>query len=152
MAISARADPAGKMDAIFPASTTLANMSDSSGSAVAPAAALCGLPGLGPKSAAMLASAGIRSVESLRGLGAVAAFLRVRAAGCKPSLNLLWSMEGALTGMPWVAVARTERTRLLLQMDDMRAHRDAPGPAAVGPVGRARQAGARRAPPARTTG
>ncbi|MCZ8167108.1 MAG: TfoX/Sxy family protein [Betaproteobacteria bacterium] len=83
-------------------------------------AQLAGLPGLGPASAAMLRSAGIRSVVHLRRLGSARAFLRVQAAGQRPSLNLLWALEGALTGVPWREVARLERTRLLLELEDLK--------------------------------
>lgn len=83
-------------------------------------AQLAGLPGLGPASAAMLRVAGVRSVVHLRRLGSVRAFLRVQAAGQRPSLNLLWALEGALTGVPWREVARLERTRLLLELDDLK--------------------------------
>lgn len=68
----------------------------------------------------MLRSAGIRSVVHLRRLGSARAFLRVQAAGQRPSLNLLWALEGALTGMPWREVARSERTRLLLELEDLK--------------------------------
>ncbi len=75
------------------------------------------LPGLGPKSQAMLASAGIASVEQLRELGAVRAFAGVRRAGLQPSLNLLWALEGALTGEHWQRVAREHRTSLLFALE-----------------------------------
>jgi len=78
------------------------------------------LPGLGPKSTAMLAAVGVKSVTDLRRLGAAKAFLDVRAAGLRPSLNLLWALEGALTAMPWQKVARTERTRLLFEVEDLK--------------------------------
>lgn len=77
-----------------------------------------GLPNLGPKSTAMLALAGIDSVEQLREAGTVVAYLRVKAVSDRASLNLLWALEGALTGLSWQQVARTERTRLLLALDD----------------------------------
>jgi len=67
----------------------------------------------------MLRVAGVRSVAHLRRLGSARAFLRVQAAGQRPSLNLLWALEGALTGVPWREVARLERTRLLLELDDL---------------------------------
>ena len=86
-------------------------------------AALCQLRGLGPKSAGMLVAAGIRSAGELRRLGAAAAFLRVREAGQTPSLNLLWALEGALTDSAWTAVAKRERTRLLLELEDLRCGR-----------------------------
>ncbi|MGS5089831.1 TfoX/Sxy family protein [Hydrogenophaga sp. A37] len=75
------------------------------------------LPGLGPKSLAMLAAAGIHDRAALQRLGAVAAYLQIKRAGQPPSLNLLWALEGALTGQHWQTVAREERTRLLLTLD-----------------------------------
>lgn len=78
---------------------------------------IAGLNGLGPKSQEMLARAGITSVEQLRALGAVAAYAKTRASIPGVSLNLLWALEGALTGQPWQKVAREERTSLLLALD-----------------------------------
>jgi predicted flap endonuclease-1-like 5' DNA nuclease len=80
--------------------------------------ALAALPNLGPVSARRLAEAGITSVAALRRLGAIEAWRRVRAHWPGASLNLLWALEGALTGRGWQEVARTERTRLLLGLDD----------------------------------
>jgi DNA transformation protein len=80
--------------------------------------AIADLPGLGPKSQAMLARAGIASVEDLQRLGAVAAYAAVRRANPNASLNLLWALESALTGQPWQEVAREHRTSLLLALDD----------------------------------
>lgn len=65
----------------------------------------------------MLATAGIHGRADLERLGPVQAYLRVKAAGHNASLNLLWAMEGALTGKDWRVVAREERTRLLLALD-----------------------------------
>lgn len=75
------------------------------------------LPGLGPRSREMLAAAGIMTVTQLRELGAVRAYARVRATDVSPSLNLLWALEGALTGLPWQVVAREHRLSLLLALD-----------------------------------
>jgi DNA transformation protein and related proteins len=75
------------------------------------------LPGLGPKSLAMLAAAGIHGRADLEKLGSVRAWLRVKAAGQNASLNLLWAMEGALSGQDWRVVAREERSRLLIELD-----------------------------------
>lgn len=75
------------------------------------------MQGLGPKSEAMLASAGITTAEALREIGAVPAFLAVKRAGLPASLNLLWALEGALTGQHWKDIARVERTRLLIALD-----------------------------------
>jgi DNA transformation protein len=79
------------------------------------------LPNLGPKSRQMLRTAGIESLAELRRLGAVRAYLKVEATGAKPSLNLLWALEGALTGLHWRVVAREHRLSLLLALDAQRA-------------------------------
>ena len=75
------------------------------------------LANLGPKSSAMLAAAGIATIEDLRALGAVAAYARVKARDPHASLNLLWALEGALSGLPWQTVAREHRTSLLLALE-----------------------------------
>lgn len=79
------------------------------------------LPNLGPKSAEMLARAGVTTVEELRRIGAVAAYVRVQRAGQRASLNLLWALEGALTGLPWQQVAQEHRTSLLLALDALQS-------------------------------
>lgn len=76
------------------------------------------LPNLGPKSRQMLERTGITSYEQLLSLGSVAAFERVKRSGADPSLNLLWALEGALTGLPWQVVARDHRTSLLLALEN----------------------------------
>jgi DNA transformation protein and related proteins len=77
------------------------------------------LKSLGPKSQAMLAQAGITTVAQLRALGAVAAYVQTKRVNPKASLNLLWGLESALTGMPWQQVAREHRTSFLLAVEDM---------------------------------
>jgi hypothetical protein len=76
------------------------------------------LPNIGPVSKRMLAGAGITSVETLQRLGSVEAYRRVRAHDPRASLNLLWALEGALTGRPWEDVARNDRLSLLLQLEN----------------------------------
>ena len=56
------------------------------------------LQNIGPKSAAWLRQVGLRSLEDIAAVGAVGAFLKIKRAGFKPSLNLLYSLEGALIG------------------------------------------------------
>lgn len=75
---------------------------------------------LGPRSWQMLAAAGITSAEQLAQAGALAAFIAVENTGCRPSLNLLWALEGGLTDRDWKEIAQQERTSLLLQLDDLR--------------------------------
>ncbi|NJR72164.1 MAG: hypothetical protein HC782_03595, partial [Gammaproteobacteria bacterium] len=57
---------------------------------------LASLTNLGPKSAAFLAAAGIKTLDQLAALGAVAAYAKVKMIQPKTSLNLLWALEGAL--------------------------------------------------------
>lgn len=83
-----------------------------------PDATLAPLRNLGPVSKRMLAAAGITSMETLRELGAVEAYRRVRSRDPRASLNLLWALEGAVTGRPWQDVARHDRLNLLLQLEN----------------------------------
>lgn len=77
------------------------------------------LANLGPASIHMLNGVGIHSEQDLRALGSVAAYAAVKASGANASLNLLWALEGALTGRHWRVVAREDRTSLLMQLDDL---------------------------------
>jgi predicted flap endonuclease-1-like 5' DNA nuclease len=76
------------------------------------------LANIGPVSKRMLAAAGITSLETLRRLGAVEAYRRVRSHDPRASLNLLWALEGAVTNRPWEDVARNDRLSLLLQLEN----------------------------------
>jgi DNA transformation protein and related proteins len=67
----------------------------------------------------MLKAAGIHSVAQLRHLGAVRAYAKVKRHGAPISLNLLWALEGALTGLPWQVVAREHRLSLLLALETL---------------------------------
>lgn len=80
---------------------------------------LSSLAGLGPKSEAMLVQAGITS----RQLGAVRAFAMVKQAGLGPSINLLWALEGGLSGQHWQQAAREHRTSLLLALEHLERSR-----------------------------
>jgi DNA transformation protein len=98
--------------------TNPAATADGSPSAeISAACELRGLADLGPKSAAILAAAGVRSFEHLRRLGSVAAYVLAKQSGAKVSLNLLWALEGALSGQPWQTVAREHRVSLLLALE-----------------------------------
>ncbi|MDF2447194.1 MAG: regulator of competence-specific s [Moraxellaceae bacterium] len=88
--------------------------------------AIADLKSLGPKSADMLARAGITTVAQLQQLGTVAAYARTRAASPGVSLNLLWALESALTGLPWQEVARRHRTSLLLALEAHDENRKGP--------------------------
>lgn len=75
------------------------------------------LRNLGPVSTRWLASVGIRRRADLIRLGPVEAFLRVKAAGHKPTLNLLWALAGAERGLRWNKLSEEDRHRLLLELD-----------------------------------
>jgi len=66
----------------------------------------------------MLAKAGIETDAQLEACGSIATFLAVKRAGCNPSLNLLWALEGAITDRDWKDVARHDRLSLLIQLED----------------------------------
>lgn len=72
------------------------------------------LRNIGPKSAAWLRQTGIRSQEDLEAVGALAAFVRVKRAGFKPSLNLLYALEGAILGCHWQEIPDERRSELVL--------------------------------------
>lgn len=72
---------------------------------------------VGPKSAAWLRQVGVRTQADLEALGAVAAFMKVKRAGFRPSLNLVYSLEGALLGCHWQQVPEERRSELLLAVD-----------------------------------
>lgn len=75
------------------------------------------LRGLGPKSTQWLAQIGITTAQELRGIGAIEAYERLVRAGLPVSLNMLWALEGACTDRDWREVAHTDRTALLMQLD-----------------------------------
>jgi hypothetical protein len=72
---------------------------------------------IGPKSAAWLRQVGLRTPEDLAAAGPVEAFMRVKRAGFKPSLNLLYSLEGALCDCHWQEVPDERRTQLVEQAE-----------------------------------
>ena len=68
---------------------------------------------IGPNSAAWLRQVGLRTHEDIATAGAVDAFMRVKRAGFRPSLNLLYSLEGALTDCHWQEVPEARRNELV---------------------------------------
>ncbi len=82
---------------------------------------LADVPNLGPASQAMLCKAGIADFAALQALGAVRAYVQTKAACPKASLNLLWALEGALSGRTWQDVAAHDRASLLMALEDAQA-------------------------------
>ncbi len=71
---------------------------------------------LGPVSNGWLQAQGISSLQDLRRVGAVAAYLRVKRDVPHASLNLLWALAGALENCRWNQLSSETRTRLLLEL------------------------------------
>ena len=90
------------------------------------------LRNIGPKSAAWLRQVGLRTLEDLEAVGAVDAFMRVKRAGFKPSLNLLYALEGALLDCHWQEVPEARRSELVAR----RRSRHRPAAAAAQPARR----------------
>ncbi len=72
---------------------------------------------IGPKSAAWLRQVGVRTAEDLLRIGPVEAFLKVKRAGFRPSLNLLYSMAGAIDDCHWTDLPAERKSRLLLNLE-----------------------------------
>lgn len=75
------------------------------------------LRNIGPKSAAWLRQVGLRTHEDLSALGAVESFMRVKRAGFKPTLNLLYAIEGALLGCHWQEISAERRGELVAEAE-----------------------------------
>ncbi len=76
------------------------------------------LPNIGPISAAWLREVGIESRSDLELAGPVAVFLSVRAAGYRPSLNLLWALAAGLRGRHWTDLSPSDKRKLKQELAD----------------------------------
>ena len=72
---------------------------------------------VGPKSAAWLRQVGVRTSEDLARIGPVDAFLKVKRAGFRPSLNLLYAMAGALADCHWAELPEDQKQELLRALE-----------------------------------
>ena len=72
---------------------------------------------IGPKSMAWLRQTGIRTLAELKTTGALAAYVRIKRAGFKPSINLLYAMEGAILDCHWQGLPEGRRSELILAAD-----------------------------------
>ncbi len=76
------------------------------------------LKGLGPKSEKCLNEIGIKNKSDLEAIGPVRAFLKLhQECSIKPSLNFLYAMVGALEDKKWTDIAKSEKGRLLIEME-----------------------------------
>ena len=76
------------------------------------------LRNIGPKSMAWLRQTGVRTLDDLKAVGSLAAYVRVKRAGFKPSLNLLYALEGAILDCHWQEIPDERRSVLILQADE----------------------------------
>lgn len=80
---------------------------------------LSALKGLGPKSEKFLNEIGIFTRSDLENIGPVKAFIKLRdESSVKPSLNFLYAMVGALEDAHWADIAKREKARLLMELED----------------------------------
>ena len=75
--------------------------------------------GLGPKSTALLAQAGVRTLAQLQACDAVELYLRIKTDWPGASLNLLYALIGAQEDRDWREIARERRLELLLRLDEL---------------------------------
>ena len=75
------------------------------------------LRNIGPKSAAWLRQVGLHTPEALAEAGTVAAFMRIKRAGFRPSLNLLYSLEGAILDCHWRDIPDERRRQLVAEAE-----------------------------------
>lgn len=76
------------------------------------------LKNIGPKTREWLASVGIHTLTDVEALGAVEAYLRLKAAFPeRVSLNALWGLQGALMGIAWNQIPEDIKQDLLEQVN-----------------------------------
>ncbi len=78
------------------------------------------LPNLGPASEKWLNEVGLFTLKDLERVGSVEAFLLVEEEGGRPSLNLLWAIEGALQDMPWEMIPPEVKAELKAELEERR--------------------------------
>lgn len=93
-----------------------------------------GLRNIGPKSSAWLRQVGLHTREDLAAAGPVDAYMRVRRAGFRPSMNLLYALEGALQDCHWQEVPEARRQQLVGEAQAAIAELPDPRRPAAGPV------------------
>ncbi len=71
---------------------------------------------VGPKSATWLRLVGIETEADVRATGAIEVFMMVKRAGFKPSLNLLYALEGAVLDCHWTAISTERKNELVAEV------------------------------------
>ena len=78
-----------------------------------------GWQGLGPTSRTWLAGIGITTPEQLKRRDPFEVYAQLKVAQPRVSLNLLYALIGAVEGRHWQHVARHDRTRIVMRLQDM---------------------------------
>jgi DNA transformation protein len=79
------------------------------------------LKGLGPKSEKQLNEIGISSKDDLEQIGVINAFIKSGIhSSIKSSLNFLYAMVGALENKHWQEIAKNNKHRLLMELEDIK--------------------------------
>ena len=76
---------------------------------------------VGPKSAAWLRQVGVRTQDDLVRLGPVDAFMKVKRAGFRPSLNLLYALAGAIEDCHWADLPDERKSALVQAVESNEA-------------------------------
>ncbi len=76
---------------------------------------------VGPKSAAWLRQVGVRTQDDLVRIGPVEAFMKVKRAGFRPSLNLLYALAGAIENCHWADLPDERKNALVAAVESNEA-------------------------------
>jgi len=77
------------------------------------------LKGFGPKSEEILAQVGIHSVEEFMAIDPFELYKQLKLNVKGTGLNSIYAIIGAREDMHWQEVAKTQKTAILLRLDDM---------------------------------
>ncbi|MFV8782361.1 TfoX/Sxy family protein [Microbulbifer sp. SA54] len=82
------------------------------------------LKNLGLASVNILHSIGIRTLDDLRRVGPVEAFINIRSRGINASRVLLYALQGALLDIHWNDLDPDLKARLVKEADQLMARKD----------------------------
>lgn len=77
------------------------------------------LRALGPMSRRLLAQIDVTSTAQLRARDPFALYAQLKALDASVSLNMLYALIAAIEDRDWREVARSDRTRILMRLDDL---------------------------------
>lgn len=97
-------------DAIFVRQNELLNLPDSLSSPMY--SRISEIKNLGPKTESWLNEIGVYSFSDLERLGSVEIYRLVKNAGFPASLNLVYAIEAALTGVHWTKLSKDAKAEL----------------------------------------